>query len=157
MRSRALFAVAGWLAAAFLATLIGVGAVRLIGESIAGTPGGVLSQREVDQELAAPVQSASAPAIAPVSAAPPADASAGARQSLAAVGGSVVAECAGSTVRLVSWAPAQGYQVHDAEPGPDDEAEVEFRGPSGKSEIKVRCVAGRPVADIDEDDDDDDD
>ncbi len=159
MRRRALLATTAWVAAAIVATLIGIGAVRLIGESIAGTPGGVLSRQEVDRELAkapatAPPASSTVPPAAPSSGAAPAPlaSSAGSRRVLAATGGSVIAECVGTAVRLLSWAPAQGYRVHDAEPGPDDEVEVDFRGPAGRAEVKVRCVAGQPVADADVDD-----
>jgi hypothetical protein len=64
-------------------------------------------------------------------------------------GGSAVAECDGAVARLVSWAPAQGFQEHDAKPGPDREVEVKFRGAAGRAEIKVRCAGGQPVAEID--------
>lgn len=54
MTRRTLLAVAGWLAAALVAIVIGVAAIRLVGESITGTPGGVLTQEEVAAALAAP-------------------------------------------------------------------------------------------------------
>lgn len=48
------FVVVGWLAAAALATIIGIGAIRLVGASITGTPGGVRSQDDIERALAVP-------------------------------------------------------------------------------------------------------
>ncbi|MEU8191901.1 septum formation initiator, partial [Micromonospora carbonacea] len=71
MRRRSLLAVAGWLATAVLATVVGLAAIRLVGESITGTPGGVRSQEEVERALAAPASTAAAsPTQAPSPGAP---------------------------------------------------------------------------------------
>jgi len=43
----------GWVAAAVLATLIGMGGIRLIGDNLTSTPGGVLDQQDVAKALAA--------------------------------------------------------------------------------------------------------
>ncbi|MFI0794816.1 septum formation initiator [Micromonospora rubida] len=150
MRRRRALAFAGWLATAVLATLVGVAAIRLVGESITGTPGGVHSQRDVERALASPHASTAAPGGSPSTGpgGPSATASpgAGARRAFATAGGSAVAECAPGGVRLVSWAPAQGYRVGDADQGPDDDVEVTFVGSDGEHELKLRCVAGEPVA-----------
>ncbi|MFG1775924.1 septum formation initiator [Micromonospora sp. NPDC049051] len=155
MRRRSFLAVAGWLATAAVATLIGVAAIRLVGESIAGTPGGVLSQEEVERALAAPgptaPQTGGPSPTATGSGGPSTPAAggsspAGARRAFATAGGSAVAECGPGGVRLVSWTPAPGYRVSDAEPGPDDDVEVTFVGPSGEVELKVRCVGPEPVS-----------
>src|ERR1700760_4779621 len=53
MRRTSAVAVAGWVAAAALATLIGMGGVRLIGDSLTSTPGGVLDEQDVARALAA--------------------------------------------------------------------------------------------------------
>jgi hypothetical protein len=162
MPRRLLLAVTGWLAAAVVATVIGMGALRLVGESIAGTPGGVLSQEEVDQRLAratatpaSPSASPASPSASPVSpsvtAPGPSTGASGTRRVLKARGGSAVAECDGTAARLVSWWPAQGFGTHEVHRGPAAEAEVDFRGPAGRSKIKVRCAAGQPVAEYDED------
>jgi hypothetical protein len=158
MGSRTLIAVAGWLTAAVVATLIGVGALRLVGESIAGTPGGVLSQEEVDRQLAtattvtAATGSPSASPASPSTSVPaPSTGASHARQVFKARGGSAVAECDGTAARLVSYWPAQGYGTHEVREGPAAEAEVDFRGSAGRSKIKVRCAAGQPVAEYDED------
>ncbi|SCF27168.1 hypothetical protein GA0070216_10888 [Micromonospora matsumotoense] len=147
MGRRTLLATAGWLAAAVVATLIGVAAIRLVGESITGTPGGVRSQAEVERALAAPVPASPSPAGSG-STSPPGAAAAtpGLRRSFATPGGTAVAECVGADVRLVSWAPAQDYRVKDVDRGPDDDAEVTFAGPAGEFEVKVGCIGGEPVA-----------
>ncbi|MFI6823798.1 septum formation initiator [Micromonospora sp. NPDC050187] len=160
---RPFLAVAGWLVTAVLVTLVGVAAIRLVGESIAGTPGGVRSQEEVQRALAAPEPTVpgptpsvapSAPGPAPsISATPPPSTTPTAvRRVFATTGGSAVAECGPDGVRLVSWAPAQNYRVGEADRGPDDDVEVSFVGPSGEHELTVRCVDGQPVAETGDDD-----
>lgn len=156
MRRRSFLAVAGWLATAAVATLIGVAAIRWVGESIAGTPGGVLSQEEVERALASPAApGGSAPAATGAGgpSSPPAGGSspAGTRRAFATTGGSAVAECGPGGARLVSWTPVPGYRVSDAEPGPDDDVEVTFTGPAGGFELKVRCVGSEPVSAEDDD------
>ncbi|MEV4725470.1 septum formation initiator [Micromonospora humida] len=150
MGRRTLLATAGWLAAAVLATLIGVAAIRLVGESITGTPGGVRSQAEVERALAAPEPTPATPSgpAAFASSAPAGGPAAtpGQRRSFSTPGGTAVAECVGSEVRLVSWAPAQDYRVKDVDRGPDDDAEVTFAGPAGEFEVNVGCIGGEPVA-----------
>ncbi|MFV2019725.1 septum formation initiator [Micromonospora sp. LOL_023] len=166
MNRRVLLAVAGWCLAAVVATLIGLAALRVVGEGLTGGPAGeVLSQEEIAHDLAAAPTAASAAsgavppgsgtASAPPSAAPP-SASPGAggpepsptatatRQVAATPGGTVVAQCADGLASLVSWAPAQGYRAIDGDRGPDDDAEVSFQGPAGEYEVTVGCVAGRP-------------
>lgn len=147
MRRRSFLAVAGWLVTAAVATLIGVAAIRWVGESIAGTPGGVLSQEEVERALAAPAPTtANAASTSPTGSAPH-----GERRAFATDGGTAVAECGPDGVWLVSWVPAQGYRVSDVDRGPDDDVEVAFTGPAGEFELKVRCVGREPVAVEDDD------
>ncbi|MFF3857503.1 septum formation initiator, partial [Micromonospora sp. NPDC002575] len=145
MRRRSLLAVAGWLATAVLATGVGVAAIRLVGESITGTPGGVRSQEEVERALAAPAPTGSG-VSSPGVGAPTGSAGPDARRAFATAGGTAVAECVPGGVRLVSWAPAQDHRVADVDRGPDDDVEVTFVGPGGEHELKVRCVGGEPVA-----------
>jgi hypothetical protein len=52
-KRRTAVAALGWVAAAVLATLIGMGGIRLIGDSLTTTPGGVLDQQDVAKALAA--------------------------------------------------------------------------------------------------------
>ncbi|MER5478904.1 hypothetical protein ABT026_18335 [Streptomyces sp. NPDC002734] len=176
MRRRPLLAAGGWLAAAALTTVAGLAAVRVIGEGITSSTGAdVLTPREAARQLAsasalpspaadpAPgpsgsseasgssepsrssAPSGSSPEVSPSGAAPPAS-TASVRKVVTSPGGTVVAECHGTLVTLKSWAPAQGYGVKKAEPGPDEHAEVSFEGGSGRVEIRWRCADGRPVA-----------
>ena len=160
MPHRTLLAVAGWATAAVAATLTGLAAVQVIGDGItASTDGGVLTPEQVQRQLAS------------ATASPPADPSTGAptptptpattvgtpsttavRKALSSSGGTVIAECNGGTVRLVSWSPAQGFGVQRADQGPDEHAEVTFEGASGKIELRVSCMNGRPTASWKQDD-----
>ncbi|MEH1053736.1 septum formation initiator [Micromonospora sp. CPCC 206171] len=147
MPGRPLLAVLGWLATAVAALLIGLAAIRLVGESISGTPGGVRSQEEVRRALAATPFGAGTtpPAAGPTPPGVAVTSAAGARRGLATTGGTAVAECGPSGVRLVSWAPAQGYRVRDVDRGPDEHVEVRFAGPAGEDELRVVCVGSPPV------------
>ncbi|MET7704978.1 septum formation initiator [Micromonospora sp. NPDC005413] len=187
MGRRSILVASGWVATAAVATLIGLGAIRLVGESITGTPGGVRSEAEIERALASPepvptgttgtasagpgttgttsagpgttgttsagpgTTSAGPGTTGTASAGPGTtgvapSASSGVRRGFATDGGTAVAECSADGVRLVSWAPAQGYRVHDVDRGPDDDVEVTFEGSTHKYELKVRCIGSEPVA-----------
>ncbi|MCF0092863.1 septum formation initiator [Micromonospora sp. MH99] len=156
MSRRSVLVAAGWVATVAVATVIGLGAIRLVGESITGTPGGIRSEAEIERALASPepvpTGSTGTGSAAPGTASPgPGTASAaspnpGVRRSFATGGGTAVAECGPAGVRLVSWAPAQGYRVHEVDRGPDDDVEVTFEGAAGRHELKVRCIGAEPVA-----------
>ncbi|GLZ60480.1 septum formation initiator [Micromonospora sp. NBRC 107095] len=160
MGRRSILVATGWVATAAIATLIGLGAIRLVGESLTGTPGGVRSEAEIERALAAPepaptgtTGTASATpgttgtgSAAPGTTGPAPTASSGARRGFATDGGTAVAECGPGGVRLVSWAPAQGYRVRDVDRGPDDDVEVTFQGATREYELKVRCIGSEPVA-----------
>lgn len=160
MGRRSILIATGWVATAAVATVIGLGAIRLVGESLTGTPGGVRSAAEIERALASPepaptgaTGSASAApgttgtaSAAPGTTGPAPSASSGARRGFATDGGTAVAECGPGGVRLVSWAPAQGYRVRDVDRGPDDDVEVTFQGPAREYELKVRCIGSEPVA-----------
>ncbi|MFJ2085518.1 septum formation initiator [Micromonospora chokoriensis] len=156
MGRRSILVATGWVATAAAATLIGLGAIRLVGESITGTPGGVRSEAEIERALAAPepvpTGTTGAASTAPGTSASPGGTSAapsvssGVRRGFATDGGTAVAECGAGGVRLVSWAPAQGYRVRDVDRGPDDDVEVTFQGPTREYELKVRCIGSEPVS-----------
>ncbi|MEU8181351.1 septum formation initiator [Micromonospora sp. NPDC049044] len=150
MSRRSILVAAGWVATVAVATLIGLGAIRLVGESITGTPGGVRSATEIERALASPEPvPTGTTGTGTATAGPPgtaASASPGVRRGFATNGGTAVAECAADGVRLVSWAPAQGYRVRDVDRGPDDDVEVTFAGSTGEYELKVRCIGSEPVA-----------
>ncbi|MET8364876.1 septum formation initiator [Micromonospora sp. NPDC005194] len=159
MSRRSVLVAVGWVATVAVATLIGLGAIRLVGDSITGTPGGIRSEAEIERALTSPepvptgttgttgtgptASGTASPGPATASAASP---GAGVRRSFATNGGTAVAECGPDGVRLVSWAPAQGYRVHKVDRGPDDDVEVTFEGSAGRHELKVRCVGAEPVA-----------
>ncbi|MFD6292396.1 hypothetical protein [Streptomyces sp. NPDC060205] len=177
MPSRTFLALAGWTAAAVAATLTGLAAVEIIGDGITGSSDGrALSSEQVQQQLdAAKATSSSGPAREPGTATPsttpdygtptptststspagtaPAATAREVRRTFSAQGGTAIATCEGTTVRLLSWAPAQGYGVKSADPGPDDEhAEVRFEGTAGKTELRVHCVNGHPTGSWKQDD-----
>ncbi len=165
MGRRTVLAVAGWLATALVATLIGLAAIQVVGESLTGTPGGVRSEQEVARALtepapttpttpATPTTRTDIPAQTPQSltvqpASPSAEA--GNRRSFTTPGGSAVAECRPGGAWLATWSPRQGYRVDEVDRGPDDDVEVTFVGPSGEYELSVRCVGGVPVLEPDDD------
>ncbi|MET7436279.1 hypothetical protein ACWERY_38240 [Streptomyces sp. NPDC004082] len=160
MPSRTLLVLAGWTAAATAATLTGLAAVQLIGDGITGTSGSdEVTSAQIEQQLDAARASASprpgrtpntarpTPGTAPTGRTPAPSATAvPVRKTFSTPGGTAIAACDGTTVRLLSWAPAQGYDVKSADPGPDDEhAEVKFEGPGGKVELRARCADGAPT------------
>ncbi|MFE7035269.1 hypothetical protein ACFU9Y_33680 [Streptomyces sp. NPDC057621] len=172
MPSRTFLALAGWTAAAVAATLTGLAAVEIIGDGITGSSDGrTLSSAQVEQQLDAAKASSSGPGGGSDTATPtdptdptgtpdtgtptptsspattaPAATAPEVRKTFSAQGGTAIATCRGTTVRLLSWAPAQGYGVKSADRGPDDEhVEVRFEGTAGKAELRVRCVDGRPT------------
>jgi hypothetical protein len=138
---RALVVGAGWLAAALVATLAGLIGIRLVGESLTSTPGGVRSEAEVARELAAatPTTSPTATTPAPTSTGP-------ARSQFTSAGGTVSVHCEpGDRAFLDSWSPRPGYQVRDYNRGPGDDVEVRFEGANGRVELKFVCRDGVPV------------
>ncbi|MGW3421931.1 hypothetical protein [Streptomyces phaeochromogenes] len=177
MPSRTFLALAGWTAAAVAATLTGLAAVEIIGDGITGsTDGQTISSKQAEQQLDAAKASPSpdpgqgqgqsqgtdqgtaTPTATPDTGTPtptpsPTATAAAVRKTFSTPGGTAIAACDGATVRLLSWAPAQGYGVDSADPGPDDEhAEVKFEGSAGKVELRVRCVNGRPSGSWKQDD-----
>jgi hypothetical protein len=225
----------GWVAAALVATVAGLGGIRLVGDSLTGTPGGVLTEEDVRRALGAqpsvaadgssapPLSSplarpsgsagarptgpapgtATQPGTATDPAAPPpgddggggpaagppataggptanrtaapqaghttpaptatskvgnkpgpakAPAARGVEASFSTSGGTAIARCTGSEAYLVSWSPRPGYSVDRAKQGPDDEVEVRFEGDEGRSELKISCGNGTPVAETKDDD-----
>ncbi|NMO54008.1 hypothetical protein HH310_22850 [Actinoplanes sp. TBRC 11911] len=227
----------GWVAAALVATVAGLGGIRLVGDNLTGTPGGVLTEEDVRRALgtqpsvaadgssAAPLDTplarpsgpagvrpsspapgagtATGPAAPPDdnggdnsggddgggpagpaptaggptanrTAAPPtgrpapaptatskmgdkpgatkAPPARGVEASFTTSGGTAIARCTGTEAYLVSWSPRPGYSVERAEQGPDHEVEVRFEGDEGRSELKISCSNGTPVAETKDDD-----
>jgi hypothetical protein len=98
---------------------------------------------DVERELAA-LPSTEPRATSSVGPSPSAN---GTERSFLTAGGTVVIRCAGGLAEIRSMSPAQGYGVHEADRGPRDEAEGEFRGISdGHDRVKIRavCAGGTP-------------
>lgn len=153
MGRRPILAAAGWLATTAAATLVGLAAIQLVGTGITGTPGGVRDQREVARALASPAPVATTAGAGPTAGATPTaiaasrpPAASGTGRTFRTAGGTALAECGPDGVRLVSWSPAQGYRVKEAERGPDEHVEVRFVGPDGEHELRLRCRGSEPVA-----------
>ena len=137
---RPVVVAAGWLAAALVATLAGLGGIRLVGDSLTGTRGGVVTEQDVARALAAATPTTApfspSPSVSPTSERP-----AGAVFSSA--GGTVTVRCeAGDQAYLDSWSPAPGYLVRDYDRGPDDDVEVRFEGSDGRVELAFHCRDG---------------
>ena len=155
-KRRTVLAGAGWVAAAVLATLIGMGGIRLIGDSLTSTPGGVLDQQDVAKALAAtpgpstPSHPSPTPGISSGAASAPAGSASGAtrpagvERGFSAAGGSVIAGCRDGVPYLVSWAPSPGYRVTQQETE-SEHVNVRFEGSGGRSEIRVACSGDTPV------------
>lgn len=67
-------------------------------------------------------------------------------------GGSVVAQCSGSSARIVSVSPAQGYSVAGTDYGPAEELEVVFTSSTGGPDVDIHitCRNGVPVGQVDD-------
>ncbi|HEX6328760.1 MAG TPA: hypothetical protein VFZ72_19490 [Jiangellaceae bacterium] len=150
---RTAMVVAGWLAAAVLSTGVTLAAVSSIGTGIFGSSAGPLDRQEINEALATPEPTGSPTEPAPTgSPTEPAPTDPVTEPSvITSAGGTVVARCAADDlVELLSWSPAQGFSVDNAEHGPAREVEVEFESEDDDVEMKIRCVDGVPV-DVDDD------
>ncbi|WP_204050450.1 hypothetical protein [Microbispora siamensis] len=159
MNSRLVLAVAGWLLAAALATGTGVAVLGLLGRPLTGPAERPMTAEEIRLALARDTPGPPSPASTPAGATPAGssggetpDAATG-RRLVSTGAGSLIARCDGGLVRLQSWTPAQGFEVDDVDPGPDDRARVKFESDEGRLEIEVRCAGGVPVPRITRHDD----
>jgi hypothetical protein len=129
----------GWIVAAFLAVMVGVVGIGLVGSGLlTSRPGEPVSEDEVRRALeevgepSPPAPSPSAPVTATT-----ADEAAEAR-SVPTQGGIVVADCR----RILSMSPAQGFEVHERKAD-----EGEFRAVGGHRKVEVEltgCDRGMP-------------
>ncbi|MFG1826313.1 hypothetical protein ACGFIJ_27850 [Microbispora bryophytorum] len=149
MHSRLVLAVAGWLLAAALAIGTGVAVLGLLGRPLTGPAERPMTAEEIRLALARDTQVPPSPAPADAA---PVDVSGGqtpgaatGRRLVSTGAGSLIARCEGGLVRLQSWTPAQGFEVDDVDPGPDDRARVKFESDESGLEIEVRCAGGVPV------------
>ncbi|WP_327584448.1 hypothetical protein OHA25_53125 [Nonomuraea sp. NBC_00507] len=133
--------VLAWAVTAVAATGASLAVLGLVGAGVTGTASRVLSQEEARAALATATPRAATTAPAGT----PAQGQQG--KLIRSAGGTVIASCTGDQVVLRSWSPAQGYSVDGVEPGPANEATVEFEPDEGEDvELKIVCVSGSPAA-----------
>jgi hypothetical protein len=87
----------------------------------------------------------SAPPTTPRSSGSPGATMRSVQRLLVSSGGTVTARCTGASAYLVSWSPAQGYQVSHVLRGPASKVAVTFRSATGRTGIAIHCVAGTPT------------
>ncbi|GLY93514.1 hypothetical protein Acsp02_07700 [Actinoplanes sp. NBRC 103695] len=155
MTTQRLIIAAGWLAAAVLAVLVGVIAVSVIGDGLTGSAGRPLAESEVARRLAAAPEESTTPA-------PPEPSPRSQRdtETKRTPGGTVVADCVDGAPEIVSMSPAQGFNVHEWDRGPQrgDSAEGEFRGQSNNHDrvkVHVRCGGDTPDVEVEHENRDD--
>jgi hypothetical protein len=172
VRARIYIAVAAWLLGAATATGGCLLAVSLLGDGFgAGSAGQPLTAVGVNRALAdAERQSASAPAATPFRSARPrpvtkhrraarpsptptptpiptrAQSTTPAGTQFSSQGGQVVATCESAGAYLLTWFPAQGYQVDRYVQGPAPVASVRFESNSLAVTMDISCQGGTPVS-----------
>jgi hypothetical protein len=171
VRARILIAVAAWLLGAATATGGCLLAVSLLGDGfgVTGSSGQQLTAAGVNGALAAAErQSASAPGATPSRAAharpvtrrprtarptptptstpTPAQSTTPAGTPFSSQGGTVVATCESAGAYLLTWSPAQGYQVDRYVQGPAAVASVRFWSNSLAVTMSISCQGGTPVS-----------
>ncbi|MFI6325812.1 hypothetical protein ACIBG8_50430 [Nonomuraea sp. NPDC050556] len=128
--------VLAWLATAVAATAAAVAVLGLLGGSLTGASGRVMTQEEARAALG------SAPALASGAPAP----ANGTPKAFRTAGGTVIASCHDGLVQVRSASPAQGYAVDDPDTDPDDKVKVEFEADEGEDvELELGCANGEPV------------
>lgn len=149
-RPRWLASVGGWILAAAAAIAIGILAVSAIGSGITGTGTQPLTLGQVKQQLGtqAATPNPTTRSSAAQSPNPTGTTTAAARKVIGSMGGSVVARCINGQAELLSWSPAQGYQVDDLRRGPGPSAGIQFESDSLEINIQVSCAAGVPTGHI---------
>ena len=162
--ARFLAGVGAWLLGAGAATGGSLLAVSVLGQGLAPAPSQQLTETAVNRALASeaaeatqsasprpPVSTSATPLVPRAKKTSPApSAPAPAPQSTAAVltsiGGTVVAGCQGAGAYLVSWSPAQGYEVDQVVRGPATTAQVTFTGSRKLVTMDISCSGGAPSA-----------
>jgi hypothetical protein len=139
MTTQRLIIAAGWLAAAVLAVLVGLVAIRLIGDGLMSSAGRQLAESEVARQLAAEPDPAPSVSTAPAPSGTPVPA--GESKTRRTPGGTVTALCTAGRPSL-NLSPEQGFEVHE-----NHGAEGEFRSVSDNHDrvkVRVSCAGGTP-------------
>ena len=150
MRRRSLLVAAGWLGAAVLALLVGLGAISVIGAGLTGDSTPALSAADVDKQLRAQPSASAAlganpspTATEPATAEPTTEPASPAKPAVKRTrGGTVVARCVVGSAQIVTMTAAIGFAVHEKQG-----AEGEFRSSSDNHDrvkIRVSCAGGDP-------------
>ncbi len=174
---RLLLVLVTWLVGVGLATAVGIGALRMIGDQVTGRATHPLSEVAVDSAAAeaAPSRSAdghasvppaggltSAPKTTPTASpshrrpsddadsrsAPPARS--GPVRSFPTRGGVVFASCVNDKVMFRYAVPQDGYRSDVSERGPE-RVEVEFESGTDHVHVAISCLSGVPTLSIQED------
>ena len=162
--------VGAWLLGAAAATGGSLLAVSALGQGLAPAPSQQRTAIAVSRALASEAAEATGPASpqpsasasatplvprakkaspkpsVPPSVPPPAPAPQPATTVLTSIGGAVVAGCQNAGAYLVSWSPAQGYEVDHVVRGPAATAQVAFAGLRKLVTMNISCPGGRPAA-----------
>jgi len=154
--------VSGWVAAAVVAVGAGIGAVALAQGGTLAPPTEPMSEDSVQAQLdslgtATPSESPATPAGEST---PSSDASTAVEEVIATDGGTVIAQCVGAEVELVSVSAAQGWRTVGVDAGPAATAAFGFTDDDDDDDglhYKVTCVDGVPAAALQNTDDDADD
>lgn len=139
---------AGWVLAAVATASVGTVALDVVGAGILGPRNQPLSEADVNQALST-ARTTPPPVSSPVPATTtPSTTRTASPRGLNTPGGSIVAECGGDQVTLLSWSPAQGFRTDGVARGPAPTASIKFK--SGKTEIlvTVSCRDGEPHTDV---------
>jgi hypothetical protein len=152
MSMRGVALVGGWLLGVCLATAVSWTGVRLVGDEVAPTDAGSLSQAEVERRIHAspayPPVTLSPVTLSPVTTPPPAVT---AQKSVASRGGTVVFRCDGSAI-TARFAPASGYAGRQAAGSDEAKIEVVFEGEARRSAVDGSCRQGTIVTTVRESD-----
>jgi hypothetical protein len=163
--ARFLAGVGAWLLGAGAATAGSLLAVSALGQGLAPAPSQQLTVAAVNRALASEAAEATGPAAPmppvkssatplaprpkktsrPPSATPAAPAPQPATTVLTSAGGTLVAGCQPAGAYLVSWSPAQGYEVSWVSRGPAANAKVTFEGSRKLVTMVVSCSGGVPA------------
>jgi len=161
VHARFLAGVGAWLLGAGAATGGSLLAVSVLGQGIAPAPSQQLTETAVSRALASeaaearrspspqPAVSTSAtpprrPGRSP--AAPPSPTPQPTDTVLTSAGGTVVAGCQAAGAYLLSWSPAQGYEVTRVIRGPAAAAKVTFTSLRKLVTMSITCTDGAPSA-----------
>jgi hypothetical protein len=164
MRAPFLVGVGAWFLGAAAATGGSLLAVSVLGQALAPAPSQQLTETAVNRALASeaaeaadtasprpPVSSSATPLAprvkkSPAAPSPTPPPPAPQPTALTSIGGTVVAGCQGAGAYLVSWSPAQGYEVDQVVRGPAATANVTFAGLRSLVTMDISCSGGVPTA-----------